>query len=291
MKKVIVGLGEILWDIFTDTEVLGGAPANFAFQAGQLGAESYIVSAIGKDELGEATLKALEHNKTQHLIEQLNYPTGKVTVELDEKGIPSYVIHENVAWDYILFTKNMEELAQRTDAVCFGTLAQRHTISRKAIRLFLEHMPVDSMKMFDINLRQHFYDKELIHESMQMATDMKMNEEELEVIADLFGFGNANENQICNELLKTYQLNNIILTKGSEGSYIFPKEGEISYQPSKRVIVTDTVGAGDSFTAAFIVYKLNGSTLEEAHWHAVEISAYVCTQQGGMSPLPDIYKI
>lgn len=290
MKKVIVGLGEILWDIFTDTQVLGGAPANFAFHAGQLGAESYIVSAVGKDELGEAALKVLAHNKAQHLIEQLNYPTGKVTVELDDKGIPNYIIHENVAWDHIILTEKIKEVAQRTDAVCFGSLAQRHATSRKTIRLFLEQMPAGSMKMFDINLRQHFYTKEVIHDSLLMATCLKINEDELSVVAEMFGMEDKNETIICNQLKRLYKLDLLILTKGAEGSSIYADE-EVSHLPTKRVIVADTVGAGDAFTAAFVVSYLNDGDLKKAHALAVEVAAYVCSQQGAMPPLPDAYKI
>lgn len=289
MNRVIVGLGEILWDIFPERRVLGGAPANFAFHVSQFGFDGYAVSAIGDDELGDAILANLEDKGLRYLLEKTSYPTGTVDVKVNRRGIPEYDIHKNVAWDNIPFTENTSELAKIAEAVSFGSLAQRSLVSRKSIKSFLAAMPKGSLKIFDINLRQNFYTKEIIHESLELANMLKINDEEVIVLADLYGWKGRNEQDICKDILDQYKLDIVILTKGTEGSFVFTRK-ETSFQHTPKVHVADTVGAGDSFTAAFVSSYLNGDRIVDAHQLAMEVSAYVCTQHGAMPPLPDAYR-
>ena len=288
MNKIIVGLGEILWDVFPERKILGGAPANFAYHVSQFGFKGYALSAIGDDLLGKEILNSLESKKLNYLIETTDFPTGTVQVTLNDKGVPQYEICEDVAWDNIPFTNSTENLAKNTAAVCFGSLAQRNSVSKESICRFLKTVPKGCLKIFDINLRQHFYSKELIEESLELANILKINDDEVVVIAELFGWEKLSEKDICIELLKKYNLDIVILTKGTDGSFVYNQK-ESSYHPTPKVHVADTVGAGDSFTGAFIASYLHGNSIMEAHQLAVELSAYVCTQHGAMPVLPDAY--
>ncbi|MDR2594828.1 MAG: carbohydrate kinase [Fibromonadaceae bacterium] len=278
---MIVGIGEMLWDIFPERKVPGGAPANFAYHASQFGFESYVVSAVGRDLLGEEILKIFAEKELGLLVETVNYPTGTVKVELNDKGIPKYEICENVAWDNIPFTERTKELAQNSSAVCFGTLAQRNETSRKTIRSFLELVPKNALKIFDINLRQNFYSKKIIHESLMISNILKINEEEVIEVARLFELEKKNEQEICLHLLKEYNLNIVIETKGSIGSYVFTND-ETSYLDTPKVNAIDTVGAGDSFAGSFAGALLKGKSIREAHKLAVDVSSYICTKRGAM---------
>lgn len=288
MNKIIVGLGEILWDVFPDRKILGGAPANFAYHVSQFGFNGYALSAVGDDLLGREIISSLEEKNLNCLIETTDYPTGTVQVTLSGAGIPQYEICENVAWDNIPFTKRTENLARTTAAVCFGSLAQRNKTSRESIRKFLKAVPEDCIKIFDINLRQHFYNSNIIEESLKIADMLKINDDEIKVIADLFGWKEMDEQKICLQLLKQFSLDLVILTKGTDGSCVFNSE-ETSYLPTPKVHVADTVGAGDSFTAAFVAAYMNGKSIPEAHQFAVEVSAYVCQQHGAMPKLADAH--
>lgn len=288
MNNTIVGLGEILWDIFPERKVMGGAPANFAYHVSQFGYNGYAVSAVGDDLLGKEILNCLAEKDLNYLIEIADYPTGTVNVKLNNKGIPEYKICENVAWDNIPFTDKTENLAKNTGTVSFGSLAQRNSVSRETIKKFLLNMPENSLKIFDINIRQHFYSKELIHDSLNLSNMLKINDEEIILVSQLYGYKEVNEQDICQRLLDDYNLGILILTKGTEGSFVFtPKE--TSYQPTPKVHVADTVGAGDSFTAAFVASYMRGERITDSHKLAVEVSAYVCTQHGAMPKLPDAY--
>lgn len=288
MNNTVVGLGEILWDVFPDRKVLGGAPANFAYHVSQFGYNGYAVSAVGNDLLGKEILDSLAQKDLNYLIESTDYQTGTVKVSLDSKGIPQYEICENVAWDNIPFTSRTENLAKNTTTVSFGSLAQRNGVSKETIQSFLKAMSENSLKIFDINLRQHFYSKELIDDSLQLSNALKINDEEVVVVSKLFGMEDKNEQDICNILLEKYKLDLVILTKGTDGSFVFtPKE--TSFQPTPKVHVADTVGAGDSFTAAFVASYMHGERIADAHQLAMEVSAYVCTQHGAMPKLPDAY--
>lgn len=287
MKNIVVGLGEILWDVFPERKVLGGAPANFAYHASQFGFNGYAVSAIGDDLLGKEILTSLEEKGLNYLLEKTDYPTGTVQVTLNKAGVPQYEICENVAWDNIPFTPRTENLAKNTQTVCFGSLAQRNSVSRETIRKFINAMPEDSLKIFDINLRLNFYSKQIIHESLEMSNMMKINDEEVIKVANLYGW-KGDEQEICGRLLEDYKLDILVLTKGTDGSFVFTPR-QTSYQPTPKVHVADTVGAGDSFTAAFVAAYLHGERIEDAHQLAVEVSAYVCLQHGAMPKLADSY--
>ena len=287
MKNTIVGLGEILWDVFPERKVLGGAPANFAYHISQFGFQGHAVSAIGKDLLGKEILASLEKKHLNYLIEQTDFPTGEVKVKLDNWGVPQYEICEGVAWDNIPFTPAMENLAKQTHVVCFGSLAQRHEVSRNTIHAFLDTMPKDSLKIFDINLRLNYYTKEIVENSLEKADILKINDEEVVKIAQLFGW-NAPEKDVCNHLLEKYHLDVLILTKGTEGSWVLTPKEE-SFLPTPKITIADTVGAGDSFTAAFIASHLHGRCLVASHQLAVEVSAYVCQQHGAMPRLADAH--
>lgn len=286
MKDIIVGLGEILWDILPEGKVLGGAPANFAYHTSQFGYDGYAVSAIGDDELGKEIVSTLvEKEGLNYLIETTDYPTGTVQVTLDDAGVPQYEICENVAWDNIPFTEKTRALAQQTKAVSFGSLAQRNNVSKDSVRQFLQAMPTDSMKIFDINLRQHFYTKEIIDDSLQLSDILKINDDEIRIISKLFNIEEKEELDICKYLLDRYQLKLVILTKGTDGSCILTPN-ETSFLPTPKVQVADTVGAGDAFTAAFITSYLDGEPISIAHQRAIDFSAYVCTQHGAMPKKP-----
>jgi fructokinase len=279
--KTIIGIGEMLWDIFPNKKIPGGAPANFAYHASQFGFDGYIASAVGDDFLGKEILKVFVEKGLLVLAETVDYPTGVVKVELNDKGIPKYEICENAAWDNIPFTERVKELAQNCSAVCFGTLAQRSEVSRKTTRRFLEFVPKNAHKIFDMNLRQNFYSKEIIQESLLLCDILKINEEEATEAARLLGLGDMPEKDICLHFLKEYNLDIVMETKGEIGSYVFAN-GETSYLDTPKVNVVNTVGAGDSFAGAFVGALLSGKSLREAHKIAVDVSAYICTQHGAM---------
>lgn len=291
MKTTIVGMGEALWDVLPEGKKLGGAPANFAYHMSQFGYDSVVVSAVGDDKLGNEILDNLAAKHLQHKIEKVPYPTGVVQVTLDDAGVPCYEIKENVAWDNIPFTSALEELAQHTQAVCFGSLAQRSVVSRETINRFLDAMPrkEGQYKIFDINLRQEFYNKEILDESFNKCNILKINDEELITISRLFGFPGIDLQDKCWILLAKYNLKMLILTCGINGSYVFTP-GEVSFVETPKVEVADTVGAGDSFTAAFIAAVLAGKSVAHAHRLAVDVSAYICTQNGAMPHLPEEMK-
>lgn len=287
MSQLVVGMGEALWDMLPEGRKIGGAPANFAYHVSQFGLDSRVVSAVGDDELGNEILANFAEKKLECQIEKVPYPTGTVQVELDEKGVPCYDIKEGVAWDNIPFTVSLLELAKKTDAVCFGSLAQRNSVSRETINRFIDEMPQEEhvLKIFDINLRQHFYSKELIEESIKKCNILKINDEELVIVSQMFGFADIDFKEQCKLLLTKYNLKMLILTCGVDGSYVFAP-GEMSFLETPRVKVADTVGAGDSFTGAFVAAILKGLEMKEAHRLAVNVSAFVCTQNGAMPELP-----
>ena len=286
-KRYVVGLGEVLWDVLPEGKKLGGAPANFAYHAGQfLGMGNTIaVSALGEDKLADETIEALKEHGLNYLLPRVNYPTGTVQVTLSGDGIPAYEIKENVAWDNIPYTPEIAEIAKNCLAVCFGSLAQRSVTSWATIRQFLDDTPADCLKIFDINLRQQFYTKDVIEESLKRCNILKINDEELVVIKRMYGYDDLDMRGICEKMLAEYGLKMLVLTCGTNGSYVFAP-GLTSFQETPKVKVADTVGAGDSFTGSFCASIINGKPIQEAHKKAVEVSAFVCTQNGAMPTLP-----
>ena len=286
-KLVFVGIGEALWDLLPTGKKVGGAPANFAFHASQFGIESYAVSALGKDELGDELESELNKTGLGLILPKVDYPTGTVQVTLDASGVPSYEICTGVAWDNIPFTPEMEALAKRATVVCFGSLAQRNKVSRETIQRFVAAMPdkEDVLKIFDINLRQHFYGKEVIEHSLHIANVLKLNDDEIEIIRDLLGYGQAGYAEVCRALIDDYSLRMVILTCGAKQSLVYTKTEE-SLVPTPHCEVVDTVGAGDSFTGSFAAGIIKGLPLPKAHELAVKVAGYVCTRPGAMPVYP-----
>ena len=252
---------------------------------------SRVVSAVGNDKLGAEILENFKEKNLNCIIETIPYPTGTVQVELDAGGVPCYEIKEGVAWDNIPYTVTLQELACHTRAICFGSLAQRSVVSRETINRFLDAMPKEEnvLKIFDINLRQNFYTKDILCNSFQRCNVLKINDEELVTVSRMFGYPGIDLRDKCWILLAKYNLKMLILTCGVNGSYVFTP-GKVSFVETPKVEVADTVGAGDSFTAAFVSAILKGKSVPEAHKLAVDTSAFVCTQHGAMPILPDELK-
>lgn len=303
MKDYIVGLGEILFDCLPEGKKLGGAPANFAYHARQCGLNGIAVSAIGEDEDGEQILRELSlHDLPVHL-ERVPQPTGTVQVTLSDNGIPQYDICQGVAYDNIPWTPAIEDIARNTRAVCFGSLAQRTAVSRATVQKFLDAMPaLGTLKVFDINLRQNWYSREVVEESLRRCNVLKINDEEIVKVAQMYGMKpvrdvNAAASEAerllqpvdfedqCGELIRRYELQMVILTCGAYGSYVVTS-GEMSFLATPKVNAVDTVGAGDSFTGSFCAAILAGKSVKEAHRIGVDVAAFVCTQSGAMPEYP-----
>lgn len=280
MEGKIIGLGEILWDMLPTGKQLGGAPANFAYHVCRLGGNGWAVSAISDDELGREIKNTLSTKKLNTILEEVNEPTGTVQVTLNAAGVPTYDITEGVAWDHIPFTERIGNLAKETSAVCFGTLAQRSPESRATIHKFIESMPAGSLKVFDINLRQKYYDEKIISDSLRLADILKINDEELEIVSRMLCLTGTSEER-CRAISREFNLKFVILTMGGDGSKVILEDRVHLSKPGKINIV-DTVGAGDSFTAAFMLAYLRGESIEKAHTLATEVSSYVCTKAGAM---------
>lgn len=280
----VVGIGEVLWDLLPSGASFGGAPANFAAHACQLGAEASIVSAVGEDEWGQRARDVLARHGVQ--LDGLfsnEHPTGTVKVELDDHGKPTYEIVEGVAWDFISWSPQIEQLAQTCDAVCFGTLGQRCEESRATIQRFLSSTREQCLRVFDINLRKPFYNDSVILESLQLANVFKLSDEELPLVAQLCGLEGTHAQQL-QLLAAKFELQTIALTRGKDGSLLLRGE-ELDEASTPQVDVVDTIGAGDSFTAAMTWGLLAGDELASINRHASEVAAFVCTQSGAVPQL------
>lgn len=283
-ESYVVGLGEILWDMLPEGRQLGGAPANFAYHVHALGVPATVVSCVGQDALGEEVRERLAswNMDTRTLDTHPDYPTGTVTVRLDENGSPQYTIHENVAWDHIRWREELAQLASQTAAVCFGSLGQRSPVSRETIQRFLCEVPADSLRVFDINLRQHYFNEDILAASLNAANLLKLNHEELPVVASLFGLS-GEPLEILRALLSRFSLDLIAMTRGGQGSLLITP-GEVLEHPGVPAEVVDTVGAGDAFTAALIMGVLHREDLETIHEKANRLAAFVCAHAGATPP-------
>jgi len=210
-KSLVIGIGELLWDVFPDHKQMGGAPCNFAFHASKLGLDSLAISAIGKDELGDEILGKLDGVGLNYDIQRVDYPTGTVKVTLSGDGIPQYEICQPVAWDFIGMKPDYEDIAKQTRAVCFGSLAQRGEVSKATIRSFVSAVPDSALKIFDINLRQQFYSQDLLVDSLKMCNVLKINDDEIKIVARMFGL-QGDDQESCEELLHRFQLKMVALT-------------------------------------------------------------------------------
>jgi len=306
--RSVVAIGELLWDLLPSGKQLGGAPANFAYHAAQLGAQAALVSQVGADELGEEALAMLRERRVEvdHVLTDSEHPTGTVSVELDEGGEPVYTIHEDVAWDFIGCPPASMELTAMADAVCFGTLAQRSERSRRTIRRLLDITAPGCLRLLDVNLRQDFYDAELLHDALTTASVLKVNEEELRAIGELLEIPGA-DNALARKVAGAFSLTAVAVTRGRRGALLRVFDDEVEHAgfadggkatagssgtPDSRAggqNVTETpdmVGAGDAFSAALCVGLLQGDTPELIVENANRLAAYVCSQPGAMPPLP-----
>lgn len=293
--KYIVGIGEVLFDCLPSGRQLGGAPANFAYHASQFGLNSMVISAVGHDALGNEARHALTEKELNFLIEEVPYSTGTVQVKVSADGTPSYDIRPDVAFDHIPFTSEIEHIAHHTQCVCFGSLAQRSEVSSHTIQRFLQSTPATALKVFDINLRQSWYTRDVVELSLHACNILKANEDEVCILEKMLNIPAAppsfkpallkNHAYTCRELMHRYLIPMLILTCGEDGAYVLDGRSTL-HIPAPKTKVADTVGAGDSFTGAFCAALVSGSSTIEAHQLATEVSAYVCAQPGAMPPLP-----
>ena len=286
-RPVVAGLGEVLWDVYPDAAHFGGAPANFACHAASLGAEAWMVSAVGADALGERAVEKLRERGVEcsHVSRDAHHATGRVLVTLNESGQPSYEFAIDPAWDHLAWSEELGALAVRCDAVCFGTLGQRSPVARATIRRFVAATRPTALRVFDVNLRQRFYDAETIRTSLQLASAMKLNDEELPIVAELGGLRSVTPREILIELADQFELRFVALTRGAQGSLLIAgtNTDECPAFPTK---VADTVGAGDAFTAALVIGFLGGLSLDIINRHANALAAFVCSQPGATPALP-----
>lgn len=286
-RPTIVGLGEVLWDLLPAGKQLGGAPANFAYHAGALGAHARLVSRVGKDALGGETLDRLAKLGvlTDGVEVDPRLPTGTVSVVVAADGQPQFTIHENVAWDALEGSSAGRQAIATADALCFGTLAQRSERSRLTIRALVAAAPAGALRVFDVNLRQHFYSRAVIEESLGMADVVKVNDAELARLAEMLGLPGDDRSRIAT-LADRFGLRWVVCTRGAQGSLLYAG-GRWSERPGTPTRVVDTIGAGDSFTAALTLGLLAGWPLDETHRRAGDLAAYVCSQPGATPSLPE----
>ncbi len=278
----VIGIGELLWDLLPEGKKLGGAPCNFVYHANKLGASARILSAVGSDEMGREILETIKRkNLSTDLIQINDRPTSTVDVKLNSIGVPKYFIHQNVAWDFLYFDENAIEMVNNADIVCFGSLAQRNAKSREIIFQFLNVCKTDALIIFDINIRQTFYNKEIIENSLHFCNVLKMNEEEYPIVCNLTDLKGDDLDSNVRELMTKYDLNLLAFTKGAQGSILYTPT-EKSQMPTPKIDVKDTVGAGDSFAAAMAIGFVNKLPLRKLHEKAIEIASFVCESNGSM---------
>lgn len=277
----IVGLGELLWDLFPAGRQLGGAPANFAYHSAALGNRGLIASRIGDDELGREALDQLSRLglSTDYVQTDPTHPTGTVEVQVDEQGQPDYIITENVAWDFMEWTPAWQKLAAQTDAVCFGSLAQRSPQSRDTIRRFIKAVPDGSTRIYDVNLRQAFFSKEILTESLSLSEVVKLNDIELPQVIDILGLRGGNQEESARALLQAYHLKLVCITRGEHGSLLVT-DTESAEHPGFPIKVADTVGSGDAFTVALVHHYLRQTPLAKIAEAANRMGSWVATQVG-----------
>jgi fructokinase len=289
-RRTVVGLGEILWDVFPDGPKFGGAPANFACTTAELAGNSadvYIVGAVGPDPLGREAVELLaSHGVDTAYVELADYPTGQVNVTLDDAGKPTFEIAENTAWDHVEWSNDLDQLAKRADAVCFGTLAQRSPTSRDTICRFVEATRPECLRILDINLRAPFWSDDVIRESLKLANVLKLNDAELPVLARMLNLSGTDSEQLTS-LLSRFELKALAFTRGADGATLLTATGERSDLPAQPAKIVDTVGAGDAYTAALAIGLLEGARLEKINAWGNRIAAYVCSQPGGTPHFPE----
>lgn len=287
----VAGIGEILWDVFPQSRRPGGAPANFSYIAHKLGALSYPVSMVGDDEDGAMLRQYLAGLglTDRYVRTDIRHATGRVDIQLSEDGIPRYKIMENAAWDHIGADDDLYLLAGRLDAVCFGTLAQRNEVSRSTITEFVRRTPEEAIRLLDINLRQDYFNAEIIENSLHLSDWLKLNDEELSAVCELFGYTGSTDNRLT-AIYTQYNLKVIALTLGKEGSRVIGQDTDYRLSPD-RIRIRDTVGAGDAFSAALLVASLAGFPLEAAHEKAAEMASFLCGHTGATPDIPERFRL
>jgi fructokinase len=285
-RHVVVGLGELLWDLLPAGEQLGGAPANFAYITSLLGDEGIPASRLGEDSLGADAIRRLGELglSTEFIQKDAAHPTGTAKVEVDRTGQPCFKLSESVAWDFLAWTPQWQKLAHQADAVCFGSLAQRSEQSRSTIGRFLRALRKSAVRIFDVNLRQNFYTTQILAESMKLATVVKLNHEELPKIMRSFELEHRSEKESAQQLLSLHEVKLVCVTRGNGGSLLVSAD-ECSEHPGFKVKVADTVGAGDAFTAALVHGFLRGTPLAQINETANRVGAWVASQSGA-TPAP-----
>jgi fructokinase len=288
-RPIIVGLGEILWDVFPDGPRFGGAPANFACSVAELrsgAVDVHVVSAVGRDDLGSEALKLLQQRGVNASgVATLDRPTGTVLVELDAAGHASYTFAPDTAWDNIPWSDGLQHLAASADAVCFGTLGQRSEASRQTIERFVRATRPDCLRMLDVNLRPPFWSGEVVCKSLELANVVKLNETELPSVADLLGW-EGSDHELLQRLLDQYALRAATLTRGAEGALLTSSASNHNNLPAKPATVADTVGAGDAYSAALAIGLLENLPLATINAWGIRIASYVCSQPGATPRLP-----
>jgi fructokinase len=293
MNLNVIGVGEVLWDLLLTGTQLGGAPANFAYHAHALGAHAQVITRVGKDDHGREIIRrfhAMGLPETGVQVDE-TAPTGTAKVELSGDGLAHFTIQEDVAWDLIAATDEAVAVARRAHAICFGSLAQRCEPSRRTIQHLVAATPPDALRVFDINLRQQFYSRVVIEQSLQLANVLKLNDDELPTLAAMFNLTGSTEDQI-ERLAQMFGLRVVVLTRGPNGSLLYQKDNDDNDEarwsdcPSRPVKVVDTVGAGDSFTAAMVLGLLRKMDLDEINTIANEVARYVCSQPGATPTMP-----
>ena len=289
-EQLVLGIGEVLWDIFPakNLQIMGGAPANFVFHTAQMGLQSLLISAVGKDNLGLALRKELEQHQIKHHLQTTDYETGSVIVSLDLNGIPSYEIKEPVAWDFIDINENLVAVAKQAAAICFGSLAQRNEHSHKTILKIVNSTPSNALRILDINLRQHYYTKSIIESSMQACNVLKLNEEEIMQLPTILNWTVNKESSIITHINQYYpNIHTLMLTKGAEGSSIYNQEGIcLSTLGTPNTTIVDTVGAGDAFIGATCAELSRGASIEDAARMGAIAGALATTVKGAVPSLP-----
>jgi fructokinase len=295
MKKKVVGLGEVLWDLFPGRTCLGGAPANFAYVTTLMGDQGIVASRVGEDSRGVEALQRMEELglDIDHVQTDRANPTGTVKVDVDVQGFAHYEIAHPVAWDFLEWTPDWQRLAETADAICFGSLAQRSEKSRATIRRFLGSASKSTVRVFDVNLRQSYYSPEVLSESMRLADIVKLNDEELAKIMSLGGLPQSSPHQnspqkdellSAKRLIDAFDLKLVCVTRGGRGSLLV-RGRESCEHPGFRVHVADTVGSGDAFTAGLVHEYLHGASLALMNEVANLVGAWVASEVGAM-PTP-----
>jgi fructokinase len=282
MKRfTVVGLGELLWDMFPEGKQLGGAPTNFAYMTSLLGDEGLVASRVGNDALGRGAARRLQRIglKSSHIQLDSAHRTGTVKVEVDAAGQPTFEIAESVAWDFFQWTTDWNELAEKTDAVCFGSLAQRAPRSRATVRAFLQAVGKRTIRIFDVNLRQSFYSRETLDESLKLCDIVKLNQDEIASVPKILGHPGDGEEPAARWIRDHYKLKLVCVTRGEQGSLLVA-EKEVNNHPGCKVRVADTVGSGDAFTAALVHHYLRGASLATLSEAANRMGAWVAAQTG-----------